>query len=176
MRRTTVITGAVVLALGLGASGSAYAEPPGPTVPQVPKARAVQHGERTVETDHGTQIRTGQTGKVTAVSPGSLTVRSADGTTWTWSRTGNTHVTGHAVRVGDTVMVGGVRTGTTRTADRIRNPPPDFDAIRERLKTLRPNLPRNLPKGLPDVPTARPDAPTDRPDAPTARPGAPTPP
>lgn len=142
MRRSMVIAG-TVLAVGLAAGGTAYAASPGPTAPRAPEACAVQHGERTV----GTRIRTGQTGKVTAVSSGSLTVRSADGTTWTWARTARTHVTGHAVRVGDTVMVGGVRTGSTRTAERIRNPAPDFAAIRERLR----HLPKDLP-GRPEPP------------------------
>lgn len=157
MRRSMVITG-VVLALGLGAGGTAYAASSRPTVPKVPEVRAVRHAERTVETDHGTEIRDGQTGKVTAVTPGSLTVRSADGTTWKWTRDENTRVTGDAVKVGDTVLVGGVRTGTTRTAERIRNPAPDFGAIRERLRNRMRNLPKDLPKGRPDVPAPRPPA------------------
>ncbi|XVQ11214.1 hypothetical protein ACQP1W_01175 [Spirillospora sp. CA-255316] len=86
-------------------------------------ARGV-HGEATVRgKDEKFHVRTWQRGEITGRSGATLTVRSADGVTWTWTTDGDTRVrkngaksTPAALAAGDRVMVIGQREGTTRTA------------------------------------------------------------
>ena len=82
------------------------------------------HGEATVRgRDDTFHVRTWQRGEVTGRSGASLTVRSADGVSWTWTTTGSTRVrkdgakaTLDALATGDQVVVAGKREGGTRTA------------------------------------------------------------
>ena len=76
----------------------------------------VLHGETVVQTDNGTAIHVVQRGIVTAMTSTSLTVRSADGFTLTWTRDANTRIRTapkgqeqRPLRVGDDVMARGVR-------------------------------------------------------------------
>ncbi|MFI0354571.1 hypothetical protein [Actinomadura sp. 9N407] len=89
------------------------------------------HGEATVQRKDGFHLRTWQTGEVTGRSGANVTVRSADGISWTWVTVGGTrvHKEGEksavsALANGDRVIVIGERAGTTRTAQMIRIPKP----------------------------------------------------
>jgi hypothetical protein len=93
----------------------------------------VLHGEQQVRNRVTGQTITAveQSGTVTAVSATSLTVRSSDGVTWTWKLDGDTHVitktSGNAhptdITSGDQVIVTGQRSGDTRTARTVSDPP-----------------------------------------------------
>ena len=78
--------------------------------------RRVLHGETVMSTDNGPVTHVVQRGVVTATSASSITVRSSDGFTLTWTRDAETKVrTGpkdqpqRPLAVGDDVMVHGVR-------------------------------------------------------------------
>lgn len=119
---------------------------PGRAAPDPPRVRLPQHGEAVIE-DPGTGdsvIDTFQRGKVTAVSSTSMTVRSDDGTTWTWNLTQDTQVRAAAgdadvsdLETGDEVLVDGVRDGDTRTAQYVADPPPDLGQLHEWLRGQR---------------------------------------
>jgi len=111
--------------------------------------RELLHGERVVKDKDGTIITVDvQRGAVTAVSASSMTVRSSDGTTWTWTLNSNTKVRGadlkkeatSDIKVGNTVAVAGQRTGDTRTARAVGDPPPDLNNLRRDLRQLRRDL------------------------------------
>lgn len=82
------------------------------------------HGDATVRTrGGGFATYTWQRGGVTAASDRSLTVKSADGVSWTWTVTSDTKVrknggksTSSALASGDTVFVLGQPSGNARTA------------------------------------------------------------
>lgn len=79
------------------------------------------HGEFTAKDDKGVFVlRDIQRGQVTAVSGGSLTVKSEDGVSWVWAINGQTKVGRDqqisSIKTGDTVHVNGTRSGQTRTA------------------------------------------------------------
>ncbi|MFF5263534.1 hypothetical protein ACFY4C_31800 [Actinomadura viridis] len=87
------------------------------------------HGEATVKRKDGFHVRTWQRGEITGRSGANVTVRSADGTVWTWTTDGKTRVRKDAAKSqpsalasGDRVVVVGERTGTTRTAKVIAVP------------------------------------------------------
>ncbi|TMQ94001.1 hypothetical protein ETD83_24605 [Actinomadura soli] len=87
------------------------------------------HGEATVRRKDGFHLATWQHGKITAVSSTTLTVRSDDGVSWTWTANANTrvHKNGEkaalkALVAGDRVLVAGERSGDTRDARLIRVP------------------------------------------------------
>lgn len=89
------------------------------------------HGEATVRRKDGFHLATWQRGKITTVSATGLTVRSADGVSWTWTTNGDTRVRKDgekselkALANGDQVLVAGQRAGTTRTARLVRVPKP----------------------------------------------------
>ncbi|MCM2387979.1 hypothetical protein [Streptomyces albipurpureus] len=78
----------------------------------------------------GSEVLAWQLGKVTAASAGKVTVRSGDGTTWTWQLTKDTDRTEKATpRKGDEVYVLGSRKGDTRTAGHLVNA--DVDAVED---------------------------------------------
>jgi hypothetical protein len=85
------------------------------------------HGEATVQRkDKSFHVSAWQRGQVTGVSGATVTVRSADGVSWTWTTNDKTRVrksgdksTPSALASGDQLVVLGERTGTTRTATRI---------------------------------------------------------
>jgi hypothetical protein len=82
------------------------------------------HGEATVRARGGGFVTyTWQRGQITSASAGSLTVKSADGTSWTWTVTSDTKVrknggksTSSALAQGDTAFVLGRPDGTGRAA------------------------------------------------------------
>ncbi|GII42481.1 DUF5666 domain-containing protein [Planotetraspora phitsanulokensis] len=81
------------------------------------------HGEATVKKKDGFVVRVWQRGDVTGAAAGTVTVKSADGTSWTWKVDGDTRVRkdgkkaeASALAAGDTVFVAGTRTGDTRTS------------------------------------------------------------
>ncbi|GAA4577377.1 hypothetical protein [Planotetraspora kaengkrachanensis] len=81
------------------------------------------HGEATVKKKDGFVVRAWQRGDVTGAAAGSVTVKSADGTSWTWKVDGDTRVRkdgkkteASALTTGDTVFVAGTRTGDSRTS------------------------------------------------------------
>lgn len=83
----------------------------------------VLHGEAVVQTDSGTKTIDVQRGTVTAIDDKSMTVKSADGFTLTWTFGTPIHVVEHrttvqpsAITVGTEVGVAGVKNGTTVTA------------------------------------------------------------
>ncbi|GII59476.1 hypothetical protein Pth03_78650 [Planotetraspora thailandica] len=87
------------------------------------------HGEATVRTKGGFAVRAWQRGDVTSASSGSITVKSADGTSWTWKIGNGTRVrkagqkAGAAtLATGDKVLVVGTRTGDTRTSAIVNAP------------------------------------------------------
>ncbi|MGK5555784.1 DUF5666 domain-containing protein [Actinomadura kijaniata] len=90
------------------------------------------HGEFTVKDKDGKYVlRDVQRGQVTAASATSLTVKSEDGTSWTWTVNGDTRVARNekitSLKAGDTVRVVGTRSGETRTAAFVGKPPADGD-------------------------------------------------
>ncbi|TYB49456.1 DUF5666 domain-containing protein [Actinomadura chibensis] len=87
------------------------------------------HGEATVQRKDGFHLVGWQRGKITAVSGATLTVRSDDGVSWTWTTNDKTVVRKNAEKAelkslanGDLVMVVGERSGQTRTARMVRVP------------------------------------------------------
>lgn len=90
------------------------------------------HGEATVRGKDGFHLADWQRGKITGISGTTLTVRSADGATWTWTTNGDTRVrkdggksTLSALTSGAQVFVLGERSGDTRTAKFVRQPKKD---------------------------------------------------
>jgi hypothetical protein len=86
-----------------------------------------QHGQRTVTDKDGTTVvHEWQVGKVTAASGTSLTVVSADGTSWTWTESSQTRTRGQgkdtAVKVGDEILVQGVKSGAANDARVVVDP------------------------------------------------------
>ncbi|MDI5964505.1 hypothetical protein POF50_015850 [Streptomyces sp. SL13] len=156
-RRGTVVTGIVLTgALVAGGatafaatsdSGSAAKTPAAgqqqaktakhPTARQRKLRRALRraalrgvHGQVTVHGKKGTYVvREWQRGKVTAVDGSKLTVKSTDGTSWTWTvdkgakvtRAGK-KITESAVHSGDTVLLTGRRSGSANDAGRVFAP------------------------------------------------------
>jgi hypothetical protein len=87
------------------------------------------HGEATVRRKDGFHVADWQRGKITGISGTTLTVRSADGATWTWTTNGDTRVRKDggksslsALSGGAQVFVLGERSGDTRTAKLVREP------------------------------------------------------
>ncbi|MEV5576658.1 hypothetical protein AB0L06_42095 [Spirillospora sp. NPDC052269] len=88
------------------------------------------HGEATVQAKNNTfKVVDWQRGQVTGKTGATLTVKSADGVTWTWTVDAKTRVvksraksTLNAVANGDQVVVFGARSGDTRTAAAVREP------------------------------------------------------
>ncbi|WP_131741420.1 DUF5666 domain-containing protein [Actinomadura roseirufa] len=87
------------------------------------------HGEATLQRDKGFYLAGWQRGQITGRSGATLTVRSADGVTWTWTTDANTVVrkqgeksTVSALANGDEVIVAGERSGNTRTAKFVHAP------------------------------------------------------
>jgi hypothetical protein len=83
----------------------------------------VLHGEATVETKDGVKTVDVQRGTITAFDGKTLTVKSKDGFTLTWTVDGQTHVVQHktavqpsALKVGGEVGVAGTKDGGTTTA------------------------------------------------------------
>lgn len=91
-----------------------------------------EHGQNTVKDTAGAYVvHEWQVGKVTAVDGMSVTVASGDGTTWTWTAQSTTAVrvsgkkaTGSlgGVRVGDTILVRGQRSGSANDAKTLVDP------------------------------------------------------
>ncbi|MEO3796436.1 DUF5666 domain-containing protein [Nonomuraea sp. B10E15] len=165
MKHLVAVATAAVLVGGLGSA--AYAATPGVTPSPAfsahpPKRGEVLYGETVTRDDDGrTTVRNHQRGRITEVAGTSMTVRSADGTSWTWVLDGDTEVRADGkddasvadLKAGDDVMVAGTRAGGRRTASFVTSPPPDLGELRERLKDLRRGgLPH--PRGL-DLPAFR---------------------
>ncbi len=121
------------------------------TTTTAPPTGQLLHGERVVKDKDGTIVTVdAQRGTVTTISPSSMTVRSSDGTTWTWTLNGDTKVRGadlkkettSNIKLGDTVAVAGRRTGGTRTARAVGDPPPNLNNLRRDLRHLRRDLRR----------------------------------
>ena len=151
-----VAGGIVAFSLGAYASSDDPSSTAGPSTtagaPKAPAERTLLHGERVVRDKDGKIITVdAQRGSVTAVSASSLTVKSDDATTWTWTLSSDTRVRGadlkpsssSSIKVGDTVVVMGPRTGNTRTARLVADPPPNHTKLRNDLRELRRDL-RNL--------------------------------
>ena len=170
MKRTLAIASAAAIAGGVIAfsiasyatSGDTSAGPPlsdnvyaaalSTPAPGTPTGhRELLHGERVVKDKDDTIITVDvQRGTVTAVSESSMTVRSSDGTTWTWTLNSDTKVRGadlkkeavSSIKVGNTVGVAGQRIADTRTARAIGDPPPNLSNLRQDLRQLRRDLRR----------------------------------
>ncbi|MET8978225.1 hypothetical protein ABZX85_21685 [Streptomyces sp. NPDC004539] len=76
------------------------------------------HGEATVKDGSDWVVRVWQRGTVEQADGGRLTVKSDDGTSWTWTL-GKDVKDADGAKKGDTVSVVGTRDGDTRTADRV---------------------------------------------------------
>jgi hypothetical protein len=154
MRTKTIAAGAGaagLLGLGLYLAVPAFAADPAPSPSASPttktahpghqrhpgkghpflRARALRgvHGEATVQRKDGFHLVTWQRGQITSVSSSGVTVRSADGVSWTWTAGGDTRVRKDGEKSAlkdlaknDTVLVAGERSGDTRTARLIRVP------------------------------------------------------
>ncbi len=128
-------TGVGVLALAGVGTGVAMADAPTPTpaTPSAAQAQHVkhpgQHGTFTRATrKHGTQTRDFQRGTVTAVNPGSITLRSRDGFTATYTVDLQTKVRKDKqgaqigqVAVGDRVGLVAAKNGATDAARHIND-------------------------------------------------------
>ena len=154
MRTKTIVAGvgaAGLLGLGLFLAVPASAADPAPSPSASPtaktahprhpghpgkghpflRARALRgvHGEATVQRKDGFHITAWQRGQITSVSSSGVTVRSADGVSWTWTANGDTRVRKDGEKAAlkdlakdDKVVVAGERSGDTRTARLIRAP------------------------------------------------------
>ncbi|WP_067451174.1 hypothetical protein [Actinomadura macra] len=87
------------------------------------------HGEATVQRKEGFRLATWQRGTLTGRSGTTLTFRSLDGATWTWTTDSKTRVrkdgekaTIADLKNGDPALVYGERSGDTRTAKLVRVP------------------------------------------------------
>jgi hypothetical protein len=88
------------------------------------------HGEATVTRKNGKVIQgEWQRGQVTGISGTALTVKSKDGTTWTWTVSGSTPVKRNgkkiaesALKTGDKVLVVGMKNGSANNAKRVLSP------------------------------------------------------
>jgi hypothetical protein len=139
-------------ALPAPAGLAAVSTPSAPAAPSAPvRARTLLHGEHVVKDKAGKIVTVdSQRGVVTAASATALTVKSADGTTWTWTLNGDTRVRGanlqkgatSDLKLGDTVIVTGPRTGDTRTAKVVGDPPPNLKGLKADLQKLRKDLQR----------------------------------
>ncbi|HEU0287709.1 MAG TPA: hypothetical protein VFR22_11755 [Nocardioidaceae bacterium] len=97
-----------------------------------------------------------QSGNVVDVSDDTLTVESADGTTWDWTLSDDTEVhhglsaegSTDDLQTGDKVLVHGTRDGDVRRAEDVMDPAPEFPDFQERADGLRAH-PGDLPKQLP---------------------------
>lgn len=85
--------------------------------------KGVLHGEAVVQTEDGTRTVAVQRGEVTAISDTSITVRSADGYSATWTFASDLHVVRHAttvkpeeIKTGTQVGVAGRREGDGHVA------------------------------------------------------------
>jgi hypothetical protein len=142
MKRSLAIgVAAAVFGGTIGFAAVSYASPPDGGGPPALSGTALSgkalsgmtlptllHGESVERDPDGrTVLADEQRGTVTGRTGTTMTVRSADGTTWVWTLTGGTaiHTNGSAsgIAVGDTVIVSGTRSGTVRTADRVGDPP-----------------------------------------------------
>jgi hypothetical protein len=81
------------------------------------------HGEATVRDGDGFRLATFQHGEITALSSPTLTVKSADGATWTWTTNGDTRIRKDRENIAlkdlakdDEIRIAGERSGDTRTA------------------------------------------------------------
>jgi hypothetical protein len=86
-----------------------------------------EHGQRTVTGKDGTTaVHEWQVGKVTAASGTSLTVLSSDGTSWMWTESSQTRTRGQgkdtAVKVGDEILVRGLKNGSANDARLVLDP------------------------------------------------------
>lgn len=153
--KVTLLTGAAVLAIAGVGTGIVFAQSshPGPSTPSTSTAppsatpapqgpgrhgahgmhgrRAgllgrIEHGEATVDTDHGYQVIDVQRGIVDSANSGQLTVRSADGFTAPYVVNNSTKIrkNRHASEIGqvvanDRVIVVASKAGNTSTATRI---------------------------------------------------------
>jgi len=87
-------------------------------------ARNVEHGEVVIDTKKGAQTVDVQRGTVTAITGTTVTVKSTDGFTWTWTFGSPLRVVEHRdtiqpkdVAVGAKVGVAGIKQGSTPTAN-----------------------------------------------------------
>ena len=149
--RTAVVVTAAALTIGGLAGGVAYAvgdsgatpaittaalaSAPAATTPSTtpkhkkhPLLSRVEHGEATLRTKTGTELVDVQRGTVTAVTPTSVTVRSQDGFTATYTVTSTSKVrkdkqasTISAVAVNDKVALVAVKQGTADNVLRLRD-------------------------------------------------------
>jgi hypothetical protein len=119
--KIALVAGTAVLALAGVGGGVAFAAGDSPTPAPTPapaqhhKAHnalnRVEHGRLTLRTKHGDRVLDVQRGRVTAVSPTSVTVRSADGFTSAYGIGKTTELRSH----GKTTTIADVHTG-----DRVR--------------------------------------------------------
>jgi hypothetical protein len=86
-------------------------------------SKNVLHGEATIQTDEGVKTVVVQRGTVTAIDSTSITVKSSDGFTLTWTFGNPIHVIEHrttvqpnSVKVGETVGVAGAKDGSGTVA------------------------------------------------------------
>lgn len=86
-------------------------------------AKHVEHGSVTIQTKNGDVTIDVQRGTITAISATSMTVKSADGFTLTWTFGGKMRVLENRstiqpsdVKVGETIGVAGEKNGSTETA------------------------------------------------------------
>jgi hypothetical protein len=137
--KRTVIGGVVIAALLATGGGVAYAATSGSAAPSAPPASAhpqqrparslwsrVEHGEATMRVKQQDKLVDVQRGQVTAVSPNSVTVRSVDGYTATYTVNPQTKVRKNkaaaaidAVQTGDRIGVLATKAGSNDTATRI---------------------------------------------------------
>ncbi|MGR6975057.1 hypothetical protein ACU639_36675 [Streptomyces cynarae] len=155
-KRRAVVTGVVlagVLAVGGATAYASSASAPGASPSSAASASSAKqhhkkhnkkrgkhhrslpgvHGQATVKNRKTGQfvVREWQRGSITGVSGATLTVKSADGVSWTWTVEKNAKiirdgkkVAESALKTGDTVMVVGRRAGSANDALRIVAPTP----------------------------------------------------
>ncbi|HKD96247.1 MAG TPA: hypothetical protein VKB69_01475 [Micromonosporaceae bacterium] len=85
--------------------------------------RHIEHGVVTVQTKNGDQTIAVQRGTVTSITDTTVTVKSSDGYTLTWTFGNPIHVIEHRttvqpkdITVGETIGIAGLQTGSTDTA------------------------------------------------------------
>lgn len=138
--KTALVTGAAVLTLVAVGGGVALAADSGPTPQPQPQTQAKphKHAGLLARAEHGEVTLNGpkhqvvdvQRGQVQSASPTSITVKSEDGFTATYTVAGTTKVRKAAkaaaisdVATGDKVLVIATKNGSTLTATRIADHP-----------------------------------------------------
>jgi Domain of unknown function (DUF5666) len=132
-----------------------------PDIADLPEPPEPLYSEQAVRDPETGEVvhQASQTGRVEAVSDGTMTVESSDGTSWEWQLTDDTAVhrgfgddaSISSIEAGDRILVHGTVDGDRRQADHIAEPPPDLSDLGKRLEEELGNRLEKLADRLPGL-------------------------